>query len=246
MNSSMTIQLLRTEPHACSYLPDLIATTEFVSPQTTVDSSIYQALNDAGFRRSGQHFYRPNCDKCSECKPLRIQVQDYQPTTSHKRILRKNAEIDISVHERPDPEPYFRLYESYIFERHKDGDMYPPDREQFDNFICSAPESAHFIEFRLSAGSSENSKTEEELIMVAVCDFLPQGLSAIYSFFDPRRASLSLGTFAILAQLNMAKNLGLPYLYLGYWIKDAPKMAYKSRFMPSEVFENGEWGPLPF
>ena len=205
---------------------------------------LYQSLNDSGFRRSGQHFYRPSCENCNACKPLRIKTADFQPSKSHKRIRRKNAHLRIRLKNQANPELYFPLYEKYILKRHKDGDMYPPSREQFDSFICSKTDSGHFIEFW--EPSEEQADTTENLVMVALCDFLPMGLSAIYSFFDPQKPQLSLGTQAILTQIEIAKNLKLPYLYLGYWIEESPKMNYKSRFQPSEVLENGEWSTLPF
>jgi len=236
MNNPITLNLLSTEPHVCSYLADLMATTEFVSPEHAVDLHTYQAINDAGFRRSGQHFYRPNCASCNQCKPLRVLADSFVPSKSQKRALRLNTDLEISVQEKPDADTYFDLYKRYILERHQDGDMYPPDREQFDNFICAAPDCARFLEFR--------SKSNR-LLMVAVCDFLPTGLSAIYSFFDPLEDQRSLGSYAILAQINITKNLGLPYLFLGYWIKESQKMNYKSRFKPCEVLENGEWQVTP-
>ena len=244
MSHPFTIQLLRTEPHNCSYLPELIATTEFVSPEQKVDLSLYQALNDANFRRSGQHFYRPNCEKCDSCKPLRINTNDFTPSKSHKRVQKKNAHLRIKLKTQPDPDLYFLLYERYILERHQGGDMYPPSREQFDNFICAGADSSHFIEFWDHSDDAANPK--ENLIMVAVCDFLPLGLSAIYSFFEPTKSHLSLGTQAILTQIEISKKMKLSYLYLGYWIKESSKMNYKSRFQPSEILENGEWQPLPF
>lgn len=230
-----TIQLLRTEPHGCSYLPDLIATTEFVSPEEKVDLQTYQAINDAGFRRSGDHFYRPNCENCSECKPLRVLTKHFNPRKSHKRIFKKNSDLNIRIENRPREEEYFSLYENYILERHRDGDMYPPDREQFENFICNAPEWTRYIEFHT-----------DRLVMVAVCDFLPCGLSAIYSFFDPDLPNRSLGSYAILAQINIAKRLEMDYLYLGYWIRESRKMNYKEQFKPCEILEMGEWRTLPF
>ncbi len=233
--NTTTIQLLRTEPHSCSYLPDLIATTEFVSPEEQINLQTYQAINDAGFRRSGAHYYRPNCENCSECKPLRVLAQEFSPRKSHKRILKKNSDLVVRIETQPRADEYFSLYQSYILERHKDGDMYPPDREQFDNFICNAPEWTRYIEFHT-----------DQLVMVAVCDFLPYGLSAIYSFFDPKLQDRSLGSYAILAQINIAKRLELAYVYLGYWIKESRKMRYKDQFQPCEILEMGEWRTLPF
>ncbi|MBT5331856.1 MAG: arginyltransferase [Porticoccaceae bacterium] len=235
MNEPRTIQLLRTEPHDCSYLKGAIATTEFVSPEENIGIQTYQAINDAGFRRSGAHFYRPSCGSCTECKALRVQVESFAPTKSQKRILRKNSDLEIRITSSPDADGYFELYQEYIQERHQDGDMYPPDREQFDNFICTPKDWTRFIEFYT-----------DELVMVAVCDFLPRGLSAIYSFFDPKHSGKSLGSYAILAQIDIANKLELPFLYLGYWIEESEKMNYKNRYNPCEILENKDWRSLPF
>lgn len=243
MNNPTTIRLLRTESHSCSYLKHAIATTEFVSPDEDIGLETYQAINDAGFRRSGAHFYRPQCEKCNACKPLRVLVNEFTPSKSQKRIFKKNDGLTIRIVSRPDPDRYFSLYQSYILERHPDGDMYPPDREQFDNFICTSKDSTRFIEFY---ANDIDDKEKGNPMMVAVCDFLPKGLSAIYSFFDPVKSHLSLGTYAILAQIDIATQIGVPYLYLGYWIKESEKMNYKSRFKPCEVLENDEWRSLPF
>lgn len=235
MNEPRTIQLLRTESHDCSYLDNAIATTEFVSPEENIDLQTYQAINDAGFRRSGAHFYRPSCSSCRECKALRVLVKDFSASRSQKRILKKNADLEIRIAPTPDADRYFELYQNYIDARHQDGDMYPPNREQFDNFICTSNTWTRFIEFYT-----------DELVMVAVCDFLPRGLSAIYSFFDPEYSGNSLGSYAILAQIDIAKKLGLEYLYLGYWIEESEKMNYKSRYNPSEILENRDWRSMPF
>lgn len=263
MNKSSTIRLLRTEPHSCSYLKDAIATTEFVSPDDDIDLQTYQFINDAGFRRSGAHFYRPQCESCTQCKPLRVLVEEFSPSKSQKRILKKNAGFNIRIASEPDPESYFLLYKNYILERHPEGDMCPPDREQFDNFICTTKPWTRFIEFFTSDSNNESTsevgadannelidhepgQVTEKLTMVAVCDFLPSGLSAIYSFFDPAQSGSSLGTYAILAQIDIASQIGVPYLYLGYWIEESEKMNYKNRFIPCEILENDNWRTISF
>lgn len=239
MNKPSTIQLLRTEPHPCSYLDGAIATTEFISPGEEIDLGRYQAINDLGFRRSGAHFYRPACQSCSECRPLRVPVGDFRPSKSQRRILKKNSSHSIRIETEPEADKYFSLYQNYILERHAEGDMYPPDRKQFDNFICCKRDCTRFIEFY--ADDSANN-----LIMVAVCDLLADGISAIYSFFDPKYSQLSLGSYAVLAEIDIAKQIGLSYLYMGYWIADSKKMNYKNRFRPCQILEKGEWRTLPF
>lgn len=234
LQPTRTLQILRTESHACSYLKGQLATTEFVSPDQRIQLSTYQGLNDLGFRRSGQHYYRPNCQSCQACKPLRVLADQFRPNRAQRRVLKRNLDLTIRMYPRPDSD-YYALYQRYIEARHADGDMYPPSRDQFDDFIASAPEWTRFIEFR-----------SDKLLMVAVCDFMPLGLSAIYSFFAPEEESRSLGTFAILKQIEFARRLQMPHLYMGYWIKDCAKMSYKTAFRPFEVLQNGEWLPPAF
>lgn len=227
------LRFFLTVPHACSYLAGREATTLFLDPQETPGQSVYDSLALLGFRRSGRHLYRPHCEGCSACISVRIPVDDFMPNRTQRKLLRRNS--DITVHERPatfDAEHY-ALYEHYIRVRHFDGDMYPPSQEQYRTFLTLDHPYARLLEFR----------RDEQLLAVAAIDRLNHGLSAIYTFFDPspQFERRSLGTFAILQQVKMACEHGLPHVYLGYWIRESQKMNYKQSFSPLEYLEGRHW-----
>ena len=226
-----SIRLFRTAPHACSYMEQRQAATIFVDPELTIDKSLNSRLSNAGYRRSGAHLYRPDCDACKACIACRLSVCHFQITGRHKRLWNRNKDLEVrEAGELDDPEA-FELYKRYINTRHHDGDMYPATREQFDAFICTNLASTLFYKFYL----------QQQLVAVSVTDVLDQGLSAVYTFFDPDFAKRSLGNYAILWQLQKARELQLQYVYLGYWIKDCAKMQYKSTFRPIEMLVEGKW-----
>ncbi len=231
MSNLQTLIFYATPEHACSYLPDKKATTMFVDPKANINLDIYSQLSGLGFRRSGNHYYRPHCNACKACVPLRVQARRYKPSRSQKRIQNKNKDLEHRVMAADFHEDHYLLYEKYIQTRHADGDMYPPSRGQYRSFLAESHSSTRFIEF------SKGGK----LYAVAVVDFLIDGLSAIYTFFDPEFEHLSLGTYAILWQIAEAKRQNLPYLYLGYFIGQSKKMNYKSSFKPFEARINDCW-----
>ncbi|UFH51405.1 arginyltransferase [Pseudomonas sp. KNUC1026] len=234
MTELARLKFYATQPHACSYLPDEQATTLFLDPSQPMDASVYADLSEMGFRRSGDHLYRPHCQRCSACVPARIPAEAFAPTRAQRRILKRNA--DLTVHERAPrfTEEYFDLYRRYIEQRHADGDMYPPSREQFSTFLVRELAFSRFFEFRL-AGT---------LLAVAVTDILPNGLSAVYTFYEPEQEQRSLGRFAILWQIGEALRLELDAVYLGYWIKNCKKMNYKTQYRPIELLINQRWVTL--
>ncbi|WP_416053964.1 arginyltransferase [Marinibactrum halimedae] len=227
------LRLFATHPHDCSYLPDRIATTVFVDPQAHIDQDVYSRLSEIGFRRSGQHLYKPQCKACRQCIPARIPVHQFQPNRQQRRCLKRNADLTVDTVDSIDSEEYFELYEKYINARHQDGDMYPPSRKQYDSFLTSEWGVTRFITFRLN----------DKLVSVAVIDVLDNGLSAVYTFYDPDYPKRSFGTFAILCQIEQAKALDLDSVYLGYWIRECIKMNYKTRFQPLELYIEGTWAP---
>lgn len=220
-----------TPEQKCGYLPDQSSTTLFVDPKATINTDNYSQLSDLGFRRSGKHFYRPYCEDCQACTPIRVEASKFVPTKSQKRILRKNQSLKTQILAADFHEDHYLLYEKYLHSRHADGDMYPPSRSQYRSFLVDGHSSTQFIEFSL----------DDHLCAVAVCDQLNDGLSAIYTFFDPAYSSLSLGKMAILWQINEAKRRNLNYLYLGYFIKNCRKMAYKNQYSPFEARINNQW-----
>ena len=193
-------------------------------------------LTDLGFRRSGEHIYRPWCEGCGECKSVRVPLNHFKVSKSQKRVLKRNQDLEVSFEMPSSSDEVYQLYADYINQRHSDGDMYPPSLEQFESFLCQGPAASNtrFICFRL----------EQKLLAVAVVDMLPKGLSAIYTFFDPAYDVRSLGRLAVLWQIRWAQSQAMDFVYLGYWIKACQKMAYKAEYRPLQVFEDLVWQPL--
>lgn len=232
MTSSLRdIKVYTTYPHSCSYLEDQEATTLFVDPRQPVDKALYSKLSLLGFRRSGDHIYRPHCANCKACIPARIPVCEFKPSRGQRRIWRRNQDLRIVSTEAINDEEAFDLYRRYISVRHTDGDMYPPEREQFEAFLSNVWDCTRYFRFY--------DKTK--LIAVAVVDTLEDGFSAIYTFFDPAETKRSLGVYAILWEIEKTRELGLDYLYLGYWIQNCQKMAYKSNYSPLQVYVKNHW-----
>jgi leucyl-tRNA---protein transferase len=235
LTSSMRdLKVYTTYPHSCSYLNDQEATTLFVDPRQPVDKSLYSKLSLLGFRRSGSHIYRPHCTHCDACIPARIPVAQFRRRRSQERTWNRNQDLRVRRTESLRDDEAFDLYSRYIRQRHADGDMYPPDREQYESFLNDAWECTHYYRFY----------DDRSLVALAVVDELQDGLSAIYTFFDPAWEKRGLGSYAILWQADRARALGLEYLYLGYWIRGCRKMAYKSDYRPLELYTNNRWTTL--
>ncbi|SQF99374.1 arginyl-tRNA-protein transferase [Paucimonas lemoignei] len=234
MTELARLKFYATQPHSCSYLPEEQATTLFLDPSQPMDVQVYADLSDMGFRRSGDHLYRPHCQNCSACVPARIPVDLFVPNRQQKRIFKRNADIEVRSTKPHFSEEYFDLYQRYIEQRHADGDMFPPSREQFSTFLVRDLKFCRFFEFRL----------EKRLLAVAVTDMLPNGLSAVYTFYEPGEERRSLGRYAILWQIAEAARLRLHAVYLGYWIKNCQKMNYKTQYRPIELLTNQRWVTL--
>ena len=235
MTSSLRdIKVYTTYPHSCSYLDDQEATTLFVDPRQPIDKALYSKLSVLGFRRSGDHIYRPHCSSCAACVPARIPVSAFEPSRGQRRVWQRNQDLRVVSTVDAGDDEAFDLYRRYINQRHSDGDMYPPEREQFESFLNSVWECTRYFRFY----------DTERLVAVAVADSLDDGLSAIYTFFDPSMVKRSLGVYAILWEIDQARELDLDYVYLGYWIQNCQKMAYKSNYRPLQVYLNNSWSNL--
>lgn len=226
-----SVRLFFTQPHDCSYLPDREATTAFVDPTLYVDKGLYSQLTHLGFRRSGRYFYAPRCRGCQACVSARIPVALFQPNRTQRRCLRRNTDISVTPIHAIDVEEHYPLYERYIHARHSDGDMYPPSRSQFLDFLGEGMEQTRYVEFR-------NGK---QLLGCSVVDLLDDGISAIYTYFEPGLGRRSLGIFAILSLIDLADRLGLAYVYLGFWVSGCDKMEYKTAFRPLELLVDDVW-----
>ncbi|MEM7468432.1 MAG: arginyltransferase [Pseudomonadota bacterium] len=221
----------RTPPHDCGYLAGKNAVTLFVDPRVRPDQASYTLLSQHGFRRSGAHVYRPRCPTCSACVPIRIPVARFKANRGQRRVIRKNAAA-VMVEKPPRyEEEHFALYAKYIEHRHPGGGMEDPDPNSYMDFLTTSWADTRFLEFRL----------DERLAAVAVVDILDDGLSAVYTFFDPDLEALSLGRYAILKEIELTAELGLQWLYLGYWIEDCKKMSYKTEYQPHQKFVDGTW-----
>ncbi|MGA0840677.1 MAG: arginyltransferase [Pseudomonadales bacterium] len=224
-----------TPSHDCSYLPGEKARTVFLDPKAVITTTAYTRLMAQGFRRSGGHLYRPHCGACQACIPTRVPTATFIPRRSQRRVLRANEDLRISIETAHYDDSIYALYARYVGARHDDGDMYPPTPDQFRNFLLPSWGDTEFL--TLWKG--------EERLCIAVTDRLGDGLSAVYTFFDPAYDERSLGVRAILGQIDLARERELDWLYLGYWIKDCRKMRYKIDYRPSEMFVNGVWVRVP-
>jgi arginine-tRNA-protein transferase len=218
-------------PHECDYLPGRSAQTLFADPRAHMTTRLYSRLAEYGFRRSGGMIYRPACPGCAACVPVRIPVADFRPRRSQRRNLQRNRDLRVRATPAGFDAQQYALYRRYIGERHPGGGMDEADEERYLEFLTSPWAATTFHEFR--AG--------DRLLSVAVVDRMETGLSAVYTFFDPDEGRRGPGVFAVLWLIGEARRLGLPYLYLGYWIGDCRKMAYKSQYRPLEGLRDGEW-----
>jgi arginine-tRNA-protein transferase len=228
------LKVFATHPHTCSYLPEQQATTLFIDPAAEINAPIYSQLSEMGFRRSGPHLYRPHCARCNACVPARIPVEQFRPNRQQRRIWQRNQDLVVVDRARLEGDEYYALYAKYIEGRHRDGDMYPPNHQQFESFLTREWDITQYHCFYL----------QETLVAVAVADVMDNGLSAIYTFYDPQQQARSLGVYAILWQISKARSMELPAVYLGYWIKQCRKMAYKINYRPIELLINGRWVTL--
>ncbi|MHB1950862.1 MAG: arginyltransferase [Acidiferrobacteraceae bacterium] len=221
-------------PHPCSYLPEQTASTLFVDPHVPVTTELYADLNRRGFRRSGDLVYRPHCAGCTACVPVRIPSAAFTPNRSQRRTWRRNT--DIEVVEKPPvfDKQHFELFLRYQADRHPDGGMNSPDPQRYLRFLASSHVETRFFELH----------AEGRLLGVAVVDVLPDGLSAMYTFYEPAAKSRALGVYSVLWQIERARRHRLPWVYLGYWISNSPKMAYKASYRPLEAYREGRWRRL--
>lgn len=231
MSIISNLKVYSTQPHPCSYLANKEATTLFIDPQLEVNQALYSRLADMGFRRSGQHIYRPHCQDCNACISVRVPVESFKHKRQHRRIWQKNQDLTVEKIDSIENDEYYQLYAHYINLRHADGDMYPPSFDEYQSFLCNKHQVSHY--YRFTKG--------DEVLAVAATDQMDQGLSAIYTFFNPDYKTRSLGVYAILWQIEEVRRLNQEALYLGYWIKACQKMNYKIDYRPVELLVNDHW-----
>jgi len=223
-----------TAPYPCSYLPGVEARSQVATPAFLINAAVYSELVQHGFRRSGTHTYRPHCDSCRACVPLRVPVRRFAPNRSQRRAWAQHAELDATLHSLQDRLEYYELYQRYQRARHPDGGMDNDDRESYRNFLLQSHVDTLLVEFR--EGNA--------LRMVSVIDLLDDGLSSVYTFYEPDLPRARFGVYNVLWQIELCRKLELDFVYLGYWIEHSRKMAYKTGYRPAEGLIDGIWQPL--
>jgi arginine-tRNA-protein transferase len=228
------LRFFATAPRPCSYLPGRSAISVFADPEASLSMSLYNQLAAFGFRRSGSDLYVPACPGCSECVPVRLPVSRFKRSRNQQRVWQSNRDLEWAIRDPAFAPQLFPLYRDYLQRRHAGGGMDDPTEEDYLRFLTS-----DWCESLFLVGTLDRRP-----VVVAVTDKMENALSAVYTFFDATLARRSLGTLAILRQVELAREMRRDWLYLGYWIGGSDKMHYKSRFRPLQGYRQGSWGDL--
>lgn len=237
----LTPQFYVTAPQPCPYLPGRMERKLFTALQGDHAQKLNDTLSKQGFRRSQNVLYRPSCAECSACLSARIRVSDFIPSRTQRRVMKRAAHLRRDATSPWATEDQFALFRRYLDDRHADGGMADMDIFEFAAMIEETPIKSRVIEYSRPPNAGERGRP---LAGVCLTDVFDDGLSMVYSFYDPDLASLSLGTYVILDHIAIARDAGLPFVYLGYWVPGSRKMGYKAGFSGIEIFKGGSWQPM--
>jgi len=227
----ISIPLFLTEQSPCSYLDKTNSQSAFVHPSFSLNTTVYSQLIEQGFRRSGNEVYTPHCPRCSQCIPTRVDVKKFSPSKNQKRCIKKNHHTSVVIKPAQFEQAHYDLYLRYQNHKHGDGSMVNSSKEDYINFLASRWCNTLFVEFSI----------DNELAAVAIVDLLDNALSAVYTFFEAKFSTFSLGNYAVLWQIQHAQELDLEFVYMGFWIKDCRKMSYKTQYQPIQGFMENQW-----